>query len=383
VSLIVAAPARATFHDADIYEVIAGHEMDPLAQYVEIRMRSSGQQFVKATRLAAFDNTGNFIAVLLEVPADVCNDGAEMRWSMGTPTFAATTGVTPDFLWDPVVAGMLGTSLGTVCWGAPGTSAEDPPMWAASNAANYTDCITYGEGATAPAGAPTDVTPQPPGDGNMQSLNRTTTPTFILANATPTNNGCGSTTTTTSTLPGASTTTVPGGTATTTTLPLGPGQLLSGTRLLLKTPTNATKRSLSLTARDPAITLGDGNGSDDDPTVASGSLRVVSTAGDGFDDTYPLAAAGWKRLGRAGANKGYRFGPGAGVKVRVKSGKLLKIVAKGPALGHSLGADPNPIDVVLTTGTERFCLRFGGTVTFVPGKRFLATNAPAPGSCPP
>ena len=59
-----------------------------------------------------------------------------------------------------------------------------------------------------------------------------------------------------------------------------------------------------------------------------------------------------------------------------------KVVGKGAVLGHVLGADPQPVDVVLTAGTQPSCLRFGGTATFAPGSRFKATSAAAPASCP-
>jgi hypothetical protein len=308
---------------------------------------------------------------------------------MATPSFAASAGVTPDFLWDPAVSGTLAASCGLVCWGAPGTAAEDPPTWDATSPHCYTTCIAYGgatlTAATCPTGNTTwditETTALDPGNGT-QSLARNDAG-FVLATPTPANNGCASMTTTTTT-PDTSSTTLPEtGAPTTTTRPGEAGQHLAGTRLLLKTPSNPAKRALGLLARDSAITLGDGNGSADDPTAdAGGSLRVVS--GAGFDDTYLLPGVSWKTLGEAGANKGYRFASSGPIRnVRVKRGKLIKIVAKGAALGHSLAGNPAPVDVVLTIGTERYCMRFGGTVTFAPGKRFLATDALAPGSCPP
>lgn len=39
------------------------------------------------------------------------------------------------------------------------------------------------------------------------------------------------------------------------------------------------------------------------------------------------------------------------------------------------------MDVVLATGDARYCLRFGGTVTFKPSKRFAAKGAAAPSVC--
>ena len=159
-----ATPARAEFHYAVIDEVMAGRAMDPTQQYVEIRIFNFGSQnFVKATRLAAFNCAGNFSAVLLEVPANVCNGEVGARWTMATPSFASATGVNPDFLWDPAATGMLDTSCGTVCWGAPGTSAEEPPHGRPPTP------------ATTRAASPTAVPPRPRGRWRTRPRSRRVT----------------------------------------------------------------------------------------------------------------------------------------------------------------------------------------------------------------
>jgi hypothetical protein len=48
-----------------------------------------------------------------------------------------------------------------------------------------------------------------------------------------------------------------------------------------------------------------------------------------------------------------------------------------------LATNPNPVDVVLTTGTDRYCMSFGGTPKFSANKKYLATGAAAPSTCPP
>ena len=53
------------------------------------------------------------------------------------------------------------------------------------------------------------------------------------------------------------------------------------------------------------------------------------------------------------------------------------------ALGYTLGTDPNPVSVVLTTGGTRHWMSFGGTPKFESGKVYSAVDVPAPGSCPP
>jgi hypothetical protein len=67
----------------------------------------------------------------------------------------------------------------------------------------------------------------------------------------------------------------------------------------------------------------------------------------------------------------------------VKPGATLKVVAKGPELGHSLGAEPASVWAILTLGERRYCMRFGGTTTFKEGKKLLAKDAAAPASCDP
>ena len=175
----------------------------------------------------------------------------------------------------------------------------------------------------------------------------------------------------------ASVTTTTGAATTTTTLP---DNLLTGKKLLLKDkPGQERKRAIVLLSKDSGVTLGSGNGTADDPTQNGGSLRVFSGT---FDDTYPLGADRWKYLGKAGKNKGYKFKPASPIKsVLVKPGKLVSVVAKGSGLGHSLAANPAPVGVVLTLGSHRYCMTFGGTVTFKEGKKFLAKDAEA-GTCP-
>lgn len=162
---------------------------------------------------------------------------------------------------------------------------------------------------------------------------------------------------------------------TATALGGGSGVALSGAKLVLDTPSKPTRKKLVALSRDPAIaTAGD-------PTQEGGTLRV---AGVGFADTYPLPASGWTAL-KGGT--GWRYSDqdlvaGPVKLVVVKPGKLLKAVGKGAALGHSLGQKPDPVDVVLALGSQRSCLRFGGTVSFISGRRFKATSSVAPASCP-
>jgi hypothetical protein len=152
--------------------------------------------------------------------------------------------------------------------------------------------------------------------------------------------------------------------------------LLAGKKLALTTD------RLSVVSKDATLGLGGGEGSADDPVLHGGSVRVLSIEGDVFDTTYPLPAAGWHYKRDGGAVTGYTFrGSGPIPSVRVRAGKLLRVKGRG-ALGHTLGADPTPVRVVVTLGGQQYCLAFGGTVLVRPGRTFRALEAAAPDICP-
>jgi hypothetical protein len=134
---------------------------------------------------------------------------------------------------------------------------------------------------------------------------------------------------------------------------------------------------------DRDLTLGAGNGSADDPVLHGGTLRIVATAGDRFDDVYPLAAGRWHYQKQAGRNRGYELRPTTPFKtVIIRPGKRVRIVANGEGLGHTLLAQPEAVDVVLTIGAQCYCWRFEGDATFTADKKLQAKNAPAPSACP-
>jgi hypothetical protein len=213
-----------------------------------------------------------------------------------------------------------------------------------------------------------DVTTTATG-GKICGVVQTLSPFVVAAGPTTTT----TTSTTTSTVVVTTSTTT--STVTTTTLP----ELLGGKKLLLKDKAGSPeKRGINLLVTGG--TLSGGNGSEDDPTAAGGTLRVVSAVG-GFDDTYDLPASGWKLKGKAGQNKGYKFKGSSTIKsVMVKPGKLVA-VGKGSGLGHSLTTNPAPVSIILGLGAQQYCMSFGGTVQFKDGKKFLAKSAPAPADC--
>jgi hypothetical protein len=378
---------EANFHLAVIDEVMSGVNGDASVQYVEVRMLGAGQTAVANTRLTIFSCDGSTTKVLLLVPGPALtgNAPAKPRWIMATPNFAAKACITPDFTFTPP-AGHPGVfpSCGMICWGAPGMVPPPPASWDITLPDSYVDCVAYGpytgpmpSGSVAPATAT-------PGNGTM-SLTRTgisgdDSADFALAAPSPTNNAnqqgafTGSCATTTSTSTTSST-------VTSTTFAPGAGQRVTGMKLTLKAKaSDPAEQSLAVLSKDPTITLGDGNGSGDDPTLAGGVLRVVAST---FDRTYPLPAAGWQLVGKPGAGKGYEYkGEGAISLALVKRGKLVKAIGKGD-LGLALDVDPEPVSVTLSIGAERYCLGFGGIVVFDEDKKLVAKEAPAPAVCAP
>lgn len=164
--------------------------------------------------------------------------------------------------------------------------------------------------------------------------------------------------------------------------PSAPGgdQLLDGKKLILKTsPTAPTHKTLKALSKDFDITLGAGPGSSDDPTQAGAQLRVVSAS---FDDTYALPPGNWRAINGGYVYKDADLSDGPVKTAVIKANRLVKISGAGAGLGHTLATDPNPVDVALTTGGTKYCMRFGGVPKFVPDKLFAAKDAPAPVSCP-
>jgi glucose/arabinose dehydrogenase len=168
--------------------------------------------------------------------------------------------------------------------------------------------------------------------------------------------------------------------------PILPDQPVFGSKLTLKdNATNPAKKSLTMESKD-GIVLGD------DPTNAgtTSSLEVVSdSAGAAFDECYPLPFGNWEVIGKLTDHKGFKYKDskllaGPVKSAQVKTNKLVKASGKGAALGFSLGAtSPNPVTVILSIGTRRYCATFGGTTKFTASKSYSAKLAPTPSSCPP
>ena len=126
----------------------------------------------------------------------------------------------------------------------------------------------------------------------------------------------------------------------------------------------------------------------DDPVLHGASVRIYTTNGDMFDNTYGLPSTNWLYVGALDTNYGYIYKDlkGALGPIRlavIRNGKPSKVQGLGPALNFSLRADPQPVQVVLRFGGLNDCLSFGGTkFKFVPDLAFHALHAPPPPTCP-
>ena len=160
--------------------------------------------------------------------------------------------------------------------------------------------------------------------------------------------------------------------------------------MLLVDGAKPEKRALNIAAMDAGIVVG--IASSEDPRVVGATLRIRTTAGcspnpSPCNDAYELPASGWALINKKHPNKGYKYHDGKRVHGPVKSvvlaaGKKLTVSAAGAGLGHALAAPPAPVDAVLAVGSNRYCMSFGGTLVFKPGKKLTAKKAPAPATCP-
>src|SRR5688572_2835125 len=122
-------------------------------------------------------------------------------------------------------------------------------------------------------------------------------------------------------------------------------------------------------------------GGADDPTVHGASLRV--TSGNAETAVFDLPAANWLANG-SGTVFSYRnvqapAGPSAVKVVRVSNGRLIKVTARGTGISLNEPTQGS-MDVVLTSGSDRWCASFGGVILRDEAGRFIAKNA-GPGTC--
>src|SRR5262249_14328132 len=152
------------------------------------------------------------------------------------------------------------------------------------------------------------------------------------------------------------------------------------------TTANPSRMKLRLVSGSVGDLAPPANAGPSDPVLVGATLRVVT---NGFDQTYPLPAAKWSYIGRAGSNQGYRYrdrlqtaGPIIGLVMR-KNG-LNVASGRGQGLAFVMPSDPDPARTVLHLGPTKYCTSFGGNKRYVADTMlYRARVAPAPGACPP
>jgi len=155
---------------------------------------------------------------------------------------------------------------------------------------------------------------------------------------------------------------------------------VTGKKLVIAQTPGGTQL-LAFTSRD--VIRAPVPGGPDDPTANGATLQV--TSGSAETAVFDLPAANWL-VNSFGTVFRYKnvlapAGPSAVKVARIKNGSLLKVTAKGTGITLDELAQGS-IDLVLTSGTRRYCARFGGTIVRDEPNRFIAKGAPL-GVCPP
>src|SRR5262245_30728585 len=100
--LLAAKPAAAAFHLMKITEVFPGTAGAPNAQYIELQMYTSGQNFVNAHTVTVFNAAGTAV-MTYTFPADLPNGVNQATILIATAEAAALFGVTADLAMTPVI----------------------------------------------------------------------------------------------------------------------------------------------------------------------------------------------------------------------------------------------------------------------------------------
>lgn len=96
-TLVLAAPAAASFHLMQIEQVIGGVCGDTSQQAIQLRMRTGGQNVVSGSRVNAFGAAGGGLVLLRDMTTNVGASAGGSRVLLATSAFAAAQGITPDF----------------------------------------------------------------------------------------------------------------------------------------------------------------------------------------------------------------------------------------------------------------------------------------------
>jgi hypothetical protein len=116
-TLALQTTAHANFHLMQIEEVIGGVNGDSTAQAIQLRMRSTGENFVASGKLIVFDAAGLNPVTVLDLSTNVTNGALGSHVLIASANFPSHTTPTtvPDFtMTNPIPASYL--AAGSLCW---------------------------------------------------------------------------------------------------------------------------------------------------------------------------------------------------------------------------------------------------------------------------
>lgn len=178
----------------------------------------------------------------------------------------------------------------------------------------------------------------------------------------------------TSTTATSTTTSLP--TSTTTTTMAGEATLLPARKVVVRRTRRGGQR-LAMVVRDAAVASGT-------PCEVGGELIVHAIGAGVVPRSFSLDAAQWKPLRAKAPERGcvYRRGPVVSV-VRVKEGRMLKVLASGDDLGVPLATDPRPVRLEVRQGGVRHCVEVdSGTGRWMPDRKLVAKPSVTATACP-
>lgn len=103
IAALTLAPAttHAAFHLMEFSRVMTGWNGDATIQAVELRMQTSGQNFLSGGQIKAYDAAGSLLGTLGTFPGNVANGATDARVLCATAAFQATFGITADLTITP------------------------------------------------------------------------------------------------------------------------------------------------------------------------------------------------------------------------------------------------------------------------------------------
>jgi hypothetical protein len=285
---------------------------------------------------------------------------------------------------DPASAMLVGEQVSPAYYGSPDTLVALPcnPIAAANVNENWSigdvigidndgDGLVDSDDPDCQAGTTTTTL----ATTTTTSSNTTST---TAASSTTTTTPSTSTSTTSSTVSTTSTstsTTTVVTTSTTTTTLAATIVFPTGTKLLVKQQRSGAQ-TLKLLAKDPTVQASP-------PCDAVGAFVVHAIGAGAPMARWDLAPTYWKPIKTKAPEKGcvYKKGPVV-VTLLVKTGKFVKLTARGDDLGVPLATDPRPVRIELAHGGVRHCLEFGGDGEHVADEKLRAKNAAPATACP-